>query len=61
MNKADSDFLCLKELHQRIKDDPENAGWYMHCAYKLGSGCTVDEALQLSPGKGKPTLSVVKS
>ena len=60
MSKADSDFLCLQELHRRIKDDPVNAGWYMHRAYKLGAGCTADEALELAPAKEKPKLSVVK-
>lgn len=59
MNKADSDFLCLQELHQRIKDDPENAGWYMHRAYKLGGGCSIDEALEFAPEKKKPVFSVV--
>ena len=49
MDKAESDFMALKELHQRIKEDPSNAGWYMHCAYKLGCGCSVDEALELPP------------
>ncbi|MGA3827346.1 hypothetical protein [Pseudomonas chlororaphis] len=60
MNKAESDFLCLQELHQRIKDDPANSGWYMHRAYKLGAGCSVTEALEFPP-EDKPLLSVVKS
>jgi hypothetical protein len=50
-DQADSDFQVLRELHDRIKSDPANAGWYMHCAYMLGQGCTVDEALKFAPKK----------
>ena len=60
MDKSDIDFLCLQELHKRIKEDPANAGWYMHRAYKLGAGCSVDEALEFVPEKKKPIFSVVK-
>jgi len=60
MDKSDSDFLCLQELHQRIKGDPANAGWYMHRAYHLGAGSTVDEALELAPSRDKQKLTVVR-
>jgi len=59
--QAVSDFTCLQILRERIQSDTANAGWYMHCAYKLGKGCSVDEALELPPKPTKPTLTVVRS
>ena len=58
--QADSNFLCLQILHERIKGDPANAGWYMHCAYRLGLGCSIDEALEFPLKSVKPVLTVVK-
>lgn len=58
--QACSTFQCLQILHERIQQDPANAGWYMHCAFKLGQGCSVTEALEL-PMSTKPTLTLVKS
>ncbi len=59
MTQDESKFLVLKELHERIKTDPEKAGWYMYKAYRLGEGCSVDEALEFAPDN-KPILKIVK-
>ncbi|WP_371355575.1 hypothetical protein ACA087_00675 [Pseudomonas chlororaphis] len=59
--QACSEFQCLQILHERIQQDPINAGWYMHRAYKLGQGCSITEALELAPiAVLRPNLTVVK-
>lgn len=62
MDKADSDFLCLQALVQDAKLNPQHVGWYIYQAFRLGSGCTVDEALKPPPSlysAAKPTLKLV--
>ena len=60
MDKIDSDFIVLQELAARIEQNPNNAGWYMHRAYMLGSGCSADEALVHPPRDySRPMLHVI--
>jgi hypothetical protein len=56
-----NDLLIIKALADRIEDDPKNAAWFLVCAYKLGKGCQVNEALEMPPTETKPTLRVVKN
>lgn len=60
MDKEESDFLCLLELGNRATTDPANTGWYMHRAYMLGTGCSVDEVLE-SPAVKPSALTLVKA
>lgn len=61
-NQALSEFQCLQILHERIQQDPANAGWYMHRAYKLGQGCSVTEALEFAlVAPPRPPLTLVRS
>lgn len=60
VEKIDSDFIALQELAYRIEKDPNNAGWYMHRAYLLGQGYSVDDAFEMPPRDySKPFLSVI--
>jgi hypothetical protein len=58
-DKASSDFQCLLILGERMEQDPKNAGWYLHRAYMLGEGCSVDEALEFPPAD-RSVLTLVK-
>ncbi len=58
-SNAESDFVLLKELAERIKNDPANATWYMYKAYRFGKGDSVSECLKL-PDKTKNFLTIVK-
>ena len=49
MDKVDSDFMVLQELADRIENDYDNAGWYMHRAYLLGQGYSVTDCLEFPP------------
>ncbi|MDX6786087.1 hypothetical protein [Klebsiella pneumoniae] len=52
--------LSNQELAARIEQNPNNAGWYMHRAYMLGSGCSADEALVHPPrDHSRPMLHVI--
>lgn len=59
MDKLESDFIALKELHERIKQDPQNAGWYMHKAYRLGKGDSIEDVFEFPP-LDIPVLRIVK-
>lgn len=49
MDKIDYDYNVLQELADRIENNPNNAGWYMHRAYMLGKGFSVEEVLNHPP------------
>lgn len=60
MEKIDSDFIALQELASRIEKDPNNAGWYMHRAYLLGQGHSINDVFEMPPRDySKPFLSVI--
>ena len=60
MEKIDSDFIALQELASRIEKDPSNAGWYMHRAYMLGQGHSINDVFEMPPRDySRPFLSVI--
>lgn len=60
VDAIDSDFIALKELASRIEVAPQNAGWYMHRAYLLGRGASIDEVFERPPRDySKPFLSLI--
>lgn len=60
MDKATSDFIALKEIADRMEADPANLGWYMHRAYMLGCGSSIDEVLEMPPKARTHGLTVIK-
>lgn len=57
MDDGTGNLLIIKALADRVEDDPKNAAWFLVCAYKLGRGCSVDEALEMPP-KPEPIPSI---
>ena len=49
MTKAESDFEAIRALVADARRNPENIGWYVHKAYWLGRGASVDDTFQPPP------------